>query len=420
MKVLLLNQCFWPDVVATAQQLTDLARGLAERGHEVTVITGRRGYDNPSLKFPRRERHDGIVIHRVPAIAGEKNSRWRRALTFASFLLALAFRLVLTPRQDVVVALTSPPLISWLASLFTRIKGGRLVFWVMDLNPDEAIAAGWLKSDSIAAKLLGSLLKKSMRRSEKIVVLDRFMRQRILGKEITAEKIEVIPPWSHDDLVHYDVKGREVFRREHGFGEKFVVMYAGNHSPCHPLDTFLEAAKNLRERDNVVFCFAGGGTEVSRVKDFARANALNNIRVLPYQPRENLAALLSAADLHVVVMGNAFAGIVHPCKIYNILAIGTPFLYIGPGESHLSDINAKFSNQSMVMHAAHGDVRRVVELISAQARKHDRFEAHQPTTLAQEFSRSVLLPRFVAQLESLCPEVTTNPAEPAGAKLQSV
>ena len=136
MKVLLLNQCFWPDVVATAQQLSDLAHGLADRGHQVTVITGRRGYDNPSLIFPRREHRDGVDILRVPAIAGEKRSRWRRALTFASFLLALAFRLVLTPRQDVVVALTSPPLISWLASLFTRIRGGRLVFWVMDLNPD--------------------------------------------------------------------------------------------------------------------------------------------------------------------------------------------------------------------------------------------------------------------------------------------
>ena len=52
------------------------------------------------------------------------------------------------PRQDVVVALTSPPLVSWLGSIFTRLKGGRLVFWVMDLNPDEAVAAGWLKEQS--------------------------------------------------------------------------------------------------------------------------------------------------------------------------------------------------------------------------------------------------------------------------------
>src|SRR6267142_1493470 len=158
MKVLLLNQCFWPDVMATGQQLTDVACELAGRGHEVTVITGRRGYDDPQLLFPRRERWRNIEIFRVRSIAASKTSRWRRALNFGSFLVTCAFRLAFTQRQDIVVALSSPPLISWLASLFTRLKGGRLVFWVMDLNPDEAIAAGWLKPNSVAVRLFAALL----------------------------------------------------------------------------------------------------------------------------------------------------------------------------------------------------------------------------------------------------------------------
>src|SRR5258708_3124933 len=144
MKVLLLNQCFWPDVVATAQQLTDLARALAERGHQVTVMCSDRGYDDQQLRFPRRERRHNIEIVRVRSLRAEKNARWRRVVNFGSFLIACAFRLFTIPRQDVVVALTSPPLISWLASWFKRLKGGRMLFWVMDLNPDEAIAAGWL------------------------------------------------------------------------------------------------------------------------------------------------------------------------------------------------------------------------------------------------------------------------------------
>ncbi len=55
MKVLLLNQCFYPDVVATAQQLTHLAVGLAEKGHQVTVIAGDRGYDDPANFGMRRQ-----------------------------------------------------------------------------------------------------------------------------------------------------------------------------------------------------------------------------------------------------------------------------------------------------------------------------------------------------------------------------
>ncbi len=201
MKVLLLNQCFWPDVVATAQQLTDLGVALHERGHQVTVIAGDRGYDNSVLRFPKREMWNGIKIRRVSAISAGKQTRWQRALNFGSFIGASAWRLALLPRQDVVVALTSPPLISWLASIFTRLKGGRLIFWVMDLNPDEAIAAGWLKRDSLTSKTLAKLLHSSMNRSDRIVALDRFAKQRIVEKGIGEDKIEIISPWSHDHAV---------------------------------------------------------------------------------------------------------------------------------------------------------------------------------------------------------------------------
>src|ERR1700687_3095365 len=145
MKVLLLNQCFWPDVVSTAQHLTDVATGLVERGHDVTVVCSDRGYDDQRLRFTRRERWHKVRIIRVRSIRANKTSRFRRALIFASFSIACAFRRAILPRQDAVVALTSPPLISWLASWFTRLRGGRMIFWVMGLDTDEAIAAGWLQ-----------------------------------------------------------------------------------------------------------------------------------------------------------------------------------------------------------------------------------------------------------------------------------
>src|SRR5690349_17840664 len=112
MRILLLNQAFWPDVVASAQQLTMLARRLSDRGHQVTVITSARGYDNAAAKFPRRELWQAIDIVRVPSFSAGKKRRWQRALNFASFVFACASRLAVTPRQDVVIALTSPPLIS--------------------------------------------------------------------------------------------------------------------------------------------------------------------------------------------------------------------------------------------------------------------------------------------------------------------
>jgi colanic acid biosynthesis glycosyl transferase WcaI len=430
MRILLLNQCFWPDVVATAQQLTDVAAGLVERGHEVTVVCSDRGYDDQQLRFPRRERWNNVRIIRVRSIRANKKSRWRRALNFASFSIACAFRLALLPRQEVVVALTSPPLISWLAAWFTRLKGGRMIFWVMDLNPDEAIAAGWLKPESLSVKLLRALLQSSLRRADKIVVLDRFVKQRIeveaMPEEIPEDKIDVIPPWSHDDSVRFDADGREAFRRAHNLAGKFVVMYAGNHSPCHPLDTVLAAAQELRKQADIVFVFAGGGSEQNTVREFARNRQLENVLCLPYQPIEKLSALLSAADLHVVLMGERFRGIVHPSKIYNILAIGSPFLYIGPAESHLGDIIARLGDSNSAFHARHGEVDLVSQVIRGRADQHRAGNllatasgSVKAPALAQEFSKAVLLPRLLAHVEALSARAPEAETETAATKLQS-
>src|SRR5262249_42557726 len=158
----------------------------------------------------------------------------------------------------------------------------------------------------------------------------------------------------------FDAEGRRRFRNVNGLVDKFVVMYAGNHSPCHPLDTLLQTARRLSEREDIVFCFVGGGSEFERVKKFAEREMASNIRCLDYQPLEQLAALLSAADLQAVVMGNPFVGLVHPCKIYNILAVGSPVLYIGPGMSHVADLFTEARYEEFATTVAHGDVDAAV------------------------------------------------------------
>src|SRR4030095_3648676 len=124
------------------------------------------------------------------------------------------------------------------------------------------------------------------------------------------------------DVVQYSESGRESFRRKHDLAGKFVVMYSGNHSPCHPLDTLLDAALQLNDRTEVAFCFIGGGSEQEKVREFAKLRSLQNILCLPYQPLKQLSNSLWAANLHVVVRGEPFVGIVHPSKVYNIINIG--------------------------------------------------------------------------------------------------
>jgi hypothetical protein len=214
----------------------------------------------------------------------------------------------------------------------------------------------------------------------------------------------VLPPWTHDDAVNHSETGRKSFRNEHGLTDKFVVMYSGNHSPCHPLDTLLGAALHLRNDERFKFCFIGGGSEQKKVRDFALDNGLDNILCLPYQSLNALAGSLSAADLHVVVMGNDFTGIVHPCKIYNVLRIGAPVLYIGPEESHITDLAARNSQQFSL--CRHGDVQSVVEGVLAATlvgRNHS-------SVIAEPFSRDRLLPRLMEVIETNDVSVTLTEA----------
>ena len=396
MNVAILNQAFYPDVVSTAQHASDLARGLTQAGHEVTVICNSRGYDDPKLRFPNQETWNRVKIVRVRSTGFGKSSKWRRAADFGTFMASCAFRLWSLPQFDVVVAMTSPPLISFIATLAVPGRARSLVFWSMDLNPDEAIAAGWLQENSLIARLLSRMLSHSLQRADRIVALDRFMKARIEAKGIPAEKVLLVPPWSHDDHVRFDPGGREEFRAIYKLSRRFVVMYSGNHSPCHPLETLLQAAERLADHEDVAFCFIGGGSEFRKVQERARDRGMRNVLCLPYQPIEKLSASLSAADLHVVVMGNKYVGIVHPCKIYNVLAANRAFLYIGPTESHVRDIIRQAGPEAYI--SAHGDVDGVVANI-LHAMRCGITVSPATAELGKRFSKELLIPQMICAIE---------------------
>jgi colanic acid biosynthesis glycosyl transferase WcaI len=223
------------------------------------------------------------------------------------------------------------------------------------------------------------------------------MKKRIEAKGIDGDKILVVPPWSHDDRIIFDPAGREEFRTIHKLSGKFVVMYSGNHSPCHPLDTLLQAADRLADNEDIAFCFVGGGSEFRKVKEYARNRNLRNVVCLPYQPIDRLSASLSAADLHAIVMGQQFVGIVHPCKIYNVLVVRRPFLYVGPTNSHVSDIIAKLPADNVAYSSPHGDVDGVVVNILQAMRNPARVALLAET--GKSFAKDFLIREMINALE---------------------
>lgn len=348
MKILLLNQTFYPDTPATAQQLTDLALFLNKKGHHVTVLVDRRSYEGRDKKFKLYEQWQGIEIYRIRSTGFGKGRFRYRLIDSATFMVSLFWKLLFFPKQDVVISFTSPPLIGFFGSLFCSLKGGRAIQWLMDINPDAAFQVGYLNRKSPLGRGLNFILETTLKRASDIVVLDRWMKHKVIEHGATKDNVVIVPPWSvfEENETKVDDAVKE-FRKEHGLENKFVVLYSGNHSVVHPLDTLLEAAKELNGRE-IVFLFVGAGLRTKDVTDFKNKHGLKNIMQLPLQPREKVKASFGSADLHCVIMGPGMSGLVHTSKIYTVLASGKPFVFVGPQKSHVGDLVRAHSIGSVI------------------------------------------------------------------------
>jgi glycosyltransferase involved in cell wall biosynthesis len=333
MRVLLLNQVFYPDVAATAQHGHDLARALVAAGHEVTAIASRSLYGDATVRLPASETVDGIRIERVGRNWFGKRHLLGRMADFGLFYLAAALKSLRVGRHDVVIAFTTPPLIAGVGWLATRLRGGKLIYWSMDLYPEVAVAGGLVNRRSPAVRLVSAIDTAVMRGSAAVVALGRCMRDRILARDVSPAKVHVIPVWGEETLPA-TTDGENSFRRQWGVGDRQVlIMYSGNFGLGHDVQTFLGAARRLATDPTVRFAFVGGGARRAEVERFIAEHRLGNCILAPYQPRERLAELLAAGDIHLITMLPSFAGVMVPSKLYGVLAAGRPAIFVGPAEA---------------------------------------------------------------------------------------
>jgi len=340
--LLVLSATFPPDTPAVGQHMADVGEAMAARGWRVVVVAADRAYDNPAIRFPRRESYRGMDVRRVPFSSFGKSSILTRALGMAFFLAqALAYALCVRNVGAIIVS-TSPPLCGVVASIARLARGVPFLYWMMDLNPDQIVALGKARPTSLLVRIFDAMQRFILRRASRVVVLDRFMAQRLRRKHDPGESLLVIPPWAHDEpdtpLDHAD----NAFRASIAPPDAFVVMYSGNHGYSTPVTQMLDAADILAAGDDTdrraLFVFVGGGVRKGEVDERIASANPPNVRSLPYQPLERLRESLSAADVHVVTMDASVVGMVHPCKIYGAMAIARPILVVGPDECHAADI----------------------------------------------------------------------------------
>lgn len=324
MRVCFFNRSYWPDTGATGQLLTELAEDLVARHHmEVFVVTGRPAGPPGSHALPAREVRNGVVIVRA---GGTRFSPVRFAgraanyLTYFCAALAAGRRL---PRPDVVVALTDPPIVG-LAALAAR-RGGGFVFYCQDIFPEVAALLEDFRSRLVDA-LLDRVNRFLLARADRIIALGETMKARLVAeKGADAGRVTIIHNWADPDAVAPGPK-RNPFSEAHDLAGRFVVLHAGNIGQSQNLEVVIEAAERLRARRDIAWVFVGDGTRRGRLEALAAERGLDQVRFLPYQPREAMRWTYAAADVCLVSLKPGLAGYIVPSKLYTILAAGRPYV----------------------------------------------------------------------------------------------
>lgn len=398
--ILVLSQVYVPDPASVGQHMADAAAELVQRGNRVIVFAANRGYDDPTMQYESRQVIDGVDIRRTPLSSFGKGSIAKRLLGGVSFMMQCIVRGLFVPRLGGIVVSTSPPMCSLAAIVIAMIRRVPITYWVMDLNPDQLIALGMTSERSLPARVFNWINRRILKRATSVVALDRFMAERLERKMHVGSRMAIMPPWPHDDHLEVVEHDQNPFRDEHILDGKFVIMYSGNHSIASPLTTILEAALRMQDEQRLVFMFVGGGLGKQEVEEVIAAHKPSNIISLPYQPLDRIKYSLSAADVHLVALGDSMVGIIHPCKVYGAMAVARPVLLVGPTPSHLSDIIDRFDIGWQVSHGdVDGAMKTIRTILNTPADELAARGTRARQAITESLSKQVLCRRFCDVIE---------------------
>ena len=349
----------------------------------------------PSRRYIRRETLNGVKIIRFPFCAFGKDPLFLRLFSGISLVLqCMVFGLFIKDLTHILIS-TAPPMSS-LGALFIRLfRRVRIVYWVMDLNPDQLVAIKKLSEHSLIVRFSDAVNCLIFRYAYRVIALDEFMAKRLAKKSILGHRLLVIPPWPYENQLAAINHADNPFRGKHNFGDKFVVMYSGNISSVHPIDTLLDVAKRVKEDNRLLFVFIGSEKERRKIDRYAHRNRLLNVKTLPYVPLSETQFSLSAADVHVVTMGDAMVGCVHPCKVYGVMSVGRPFLMFGPQTSHIGEIVNRYGVGWVIRHGKVDEAAQLLQEISSLPNKElMRLGDRARNIVEEKYLRKVLCLKF--------------------------
>ena len=339
MRVIYLCQHFPPETGAPQIRVYEVSKELIRRGHQVEVLTAFPHHphgiipDEYKGMFYLYEEYDGVPVHRSWIYPSPKGSFWKRLASYFSFTFSAFYSIFKSKPTDVIIC-NSPPLFLGITGyLGAKLKRAKFVFNVADIWPESAVELGILKNKffiKMATKLELYLYKKSWKIATATEGIQDYMIKKgkkesdvfLLPNGVNTETFKPLPP--NQELI-----------QEIGLEGKKVFTYAGTMGYAQGLDSILEAAALLKDKEpNAHFLFVGDGQEKEKLVKMKEDLNLTNVTFYGSVPVSRMPDIFSVSDYSIVSLRNIelFQG-ARPSKIFPAISTGTPVLYCGSGES---------------------------------------------------------------------------------------
>lgn len=329
MKILVLGINYAPEAIGIAVYSSGLCEALAERGHEVRVVTAQPYY--PDWRVPddyrglhwRRTQEGGVSVMRVPIYVPAAPTGKARILHHISFALSAFFPMLRDARRfrpDLVLCV-APSLISApVARIAAWLAGARSWLHIQDFEVGAAIGTGLLPATGKITQAAKAFERNTIGGFDAISSISQEMCRRLTEMGIEPERIHQFRNWS-DERIH-PLTGESPYRAQWGLGDKRVALYSGNIGRKQGIEIIVEAARLLKERQDICFVICGQGPYRAELE--ARAEGLGNIQFHGLQPIEKLNKLLGLASVHLLPQSADAADQVLPSKLVNMLASARP------------------------------------------------------------------------------------------------
>jgi len=342
LKLIILGAYYLPEIAAHLYLIEDIARGMAQAGHEVHILTAMptRGLDGQTMRQYRGRRLESqldgrLTIHRVRVPIAPGKGTLRRALRYGLITLAVSVK-ALALRGDVMLAYSTPPTLPIVIAPLAKLARVPVALYLQDMFPESLLCTGMMR-EGFMLSLLRGVQSRMLRRVARVITISQDFVRHVRAQGVPQDRVELVYNWVDCQAIAPIARADNILVKRYALDPALrYVTYCGNVGHTQQLETMVDAAASLRDLTDVMFLIIGDGARLAKVQAYAHAKALPNLRFLPFQSAADMAHVLSLGDIGVVTSKPGTGNSSFPVKTWFIMAAARPVLCAFDGDSELS------------------------------------------------------------------------------------